>query len=84
MEEGELLAMVVQRQGGRLGRAGPEVRDHSQRVRMRGSSRPLEIPAGSEVETDRNEVVQSNIMERSMDNPPSERSSTDHAPVGSG
>ena len=29
-------------------------------------------------------MVQSNIMERSMDNPPSERSSTDHAPVGSG
>ena len=33
LEEGELLAMVVQRQGGRLGRAGREVRDHSQRVR---------------------------------------------------
>ena len=47
-------------------------------------STPLEIAGGSEVETDRNEVVQSNIMERSMDNPPSERSSTDHAPVGSG
>ena len=76
--------LQIQRQGGPLGRAGPEVRHHNERVRCGALQRPLEIAGGSEVEVDMNEVVWSNIMERSMDNPTSDRSSTDHAPVGSG
>ena len=94
MEEGELLAMVDSDPVARSSEtsANSAVAQAEQALKFRitvkgcdaGLFKALEIAGDSEVEVDMNEVVHSNIMERSMDNPPSERSSIDHAPVGCG